>query len=437
MSVQQWVAGIIWLSTMTILHCIERSAFHLLWPLYTLAFSAYVLMVFRHPGRSLGFGLVLALIARLVGYYFEPQLSDDYFRFIWDGMLIEAGIHPMAYTPSGLLESASGISPPEGLYSMLNSKEYYSVYPPMLQWIFGLSYLIAGSDIGRNILFLKSIALITDGTIVYLLFRLTKRLKLPANAVLIYALNPLIVLEYTGNLHPDGLMIAGLLGAIMAVEKRQLFLGGWLMALSILSKLLTLILIPFMPLQHYWKRITVFAVIAVLSSMILLWMSFGYHTGWLDSVSLWFTSFEFNASVYYVVRAAGYGIWGYNAIVLLGPAMAICTGCGILLIWWWYLRQDKLAWPLAMLWVMTLYFLMSTTLHPWYLGLVLVLGILSQYTYPVIWTYLVYLSYSHYQGGGFKENYPLIATEYLILMSWMWFELRYKKRAFDWVKGSE
>lgn len=142
----------------------------------------------------------------------------------------------------------------------------------------------------------------------------------------------------------------------------------------------------------------------------------------MESVRLWFVSFEFNASVYYLVRELGYWITGYNTIEKTGPVLALITLCGIGLYWIRYIWKHSPDWSTAMLYVLTFYFFMATTVHPWYLASLLCLGIISMRAYPVVWTFLVYLSYSHYKDGGFQENYLLIATEYVLLIGWIMWE---------------
>jgi len=214
---------------------------------------------------------------------------------------------------------------------------------------------------------------------------------------------------------------------VLLSGKKTMFWSSMLMATSILSKMLTLILIPFMPKKLYWKNITVFSVLSVGISVLVFMCSFGSNTGWMNSIRLWFTSFEFNASLYYLLRSIGYLTKGYNTIEIIGPLLLFTALVVICILWWKYIRKTNADWAQAMLFVMTLYFLMSTTVHPWYIGLLLSLSVLSLHIYPVIWTYLIFLSYSHYEGGGFVENYPLIATEYLLLIFWMVMERRWRR----------
>jgi len=420
-----WIACIVWLMAIAWLHGIPRAEFYALWGIYALAFAAYAWLVFRKPSIGLKYGLMLAFLIRFISLWFDPLLSDDYYRFIWDGMLMDQGVHPMSFTPAYLMSHPEILVPDQDLFSLLNSPHYYSVYPPVSQWLFGLSYAINGMHIAGHILFYKILLIATDALIVFFLYRLLIRLNQSLERVLWYALNPLIIMEFTGNLHMDGLMIAGLLGAVVLTEKRNILGSSFMMAFSMLSKLLTLILIPFMPRHLYWRKLSLFTLCSVAISVFVFWWTFGSNTGWLESVHLWFTSFEFNASLYYIARSVGYYFKGYNAIAAIGPLMGIVTLLAIGALWIWYIRSKKHDWPAAMLLVMTVYFLMSTTVHPWYLGLLVALGVLSGHLYPLAWSFLVFLSYSHYAGGQAAENYWLIATEYSLLLGWMIWEWRY------------
>lgn len=428
-----WLASLIWLTSLIWVQTTSRSDFTTLWSSYSICFAAYAWLIFSKQHVTLKYGLIIGVVARLASLFFEPQLSDDYYRFIWDGMIMHQGVHPMMYTPSFLLIHPEIASIPEGLFSLLNSKDYYSVYPPLAQWIYFISYKINGLNLHGHVVFYKLLLIIVDLIILFLLYRLLKKKNLPSSQVLWYALNPLVILEFTGNLHMDGLMIAGLLGAILVTDQKHIWGSSLLMSVSIASKLLTLMLMPFMPRRLYWKKMVLFSILTLTWSIIIFWLSFGKNTGWLDSVRLWFTSFEFNASIYYAVRFIGYLIVGYNAIGMIGPALASLTMIGIGIIWWKYIRKNKLDWTQAMLFALTLYFMMSTTVHPWYLGMLVALSVLSVHTYPIVWSYLVFLSYSHYQGGSFAENYYLIGLEYLLLFGWMWWESIWVKRSPEMV----
>jgi len=81
---------------------------------------------------SMGFRLIFIIAI--------PALSDDYFRFIWDGKLFVNGINPYLSIPSEIINTdlakTAGLS--QELYKGLNSPEYFSVYPPVNQLLFAI-----------------------------------------------------------------------------------------------------------------------------------------------------------------------------------------------------------------------------------------------------------------------------------------------------------
>ena len=86
--------------------------------------------------------LLIGLISRVVAAVFFPVLSDDVYRFFWDAMLqIDYGISPFSVLPSEVATHN-----PE-IYELLNSKNYYSVYPPVLQVFYVVAYAISQGNI--------------------------------------------------------------------------------------------------------------------------------------------------------------------------------------------------------------------------------------------------------------------------------------------------
>ena len=415
MKTSTFIAGIIWLVSILWVLSVSRNDFYYLWSTYTIAFASYAWIVFSNYRISLWAGLMLALGARLLTFFFDPQLSDDFYRFIWDGMVMHDGMNPVAFTPAELMRVATERYS-AGLYALLNSQQYYSVYPPVSQMIFFMSFGISVLDIESNIMFFRSILLLADFIVIFLLGKLLLQNRRPLSGILIYALNPLIIIEYTGNLHMEALMISSLFAALFFAEKKNWIISSFMMTISVSAKLLSLILMPFMPRHLLWKRFIAWSVLTLLQITFIFWLFFRSHAGWLESVRLWFQSFEFNAGIYYFVQAL-YSSWkGYEEIKIIGPVMGICTILLIGLVWLFYLRKKEMHWSVAMTLVLTFYFLLTTTLHPWYLGTLLAVSVISGYRYPVIWTYLVFLSYSHYANGEFRENFLFIILEYTLLI---------------------
>lgn len=418
-----WLFALLWLISLLYLQDISRTRFNILWAVYSFAFTIYLFLVFKST-LSVKQGVFLAILIRLACFFQEPLLSDDYYRFIWDGALTHAGINPATFTPREITNHPDWLKAPDAFFNKLNSPDYYAVYPPAAQAIFHLSFLVNGWNIQGHILFLRSLLFLADLIILGLLWRLLKQKNLPEKRILLYGLNPLIVLEFTGNLHFDGMMIMGLLAALYFADKRKYFYSSLTMAFSILAKMITLPLIPFLGKDLSRIKRFLFATLTLCLISLFFLLSFGQELHWTRSIALWLNHFEFNASIYYSLNGLGYLLKGYNTIAVIGPCLFMAT---IASYTWVLIRfyKGKILTPeKAMLFVLTFYLLFSTTVHPWYLGILLVLGILSLNMFPLVWTYLVYLSYSHYDGGLMAEHYPLIATEYILLGVFIYWELK-------------
>jgi hypothetical protein len=147
-----------------------------------------------------------------------------------------------------------------------------------------------------------------------------------------------------------------------------------------------------------------------------------------SSIGLYFQKFEFNASIYYVVREIGYEMKGYNTIATSGKRLALAAFGGILL---FSLLERKKRLPTALMWVWLIYLLFATTVHPWYIIPLFAFSLFTQFGFPLLWTALVFLSYSGYYEGGFEEKLSLTALEYLLVLGMLLLEL-WKGPAGSW-----
>jgi hypothetical protein len=151
-------------------------------------------------------------------------------------------------------------------------------------------------------------------------------------------------------------------------------------------------------------------------------------SNYTETISLWFTNFEFNASIYYIVREIGFYIKGYNIIQTIGKITPIIT---ILLIFYFAIIKenssiDKIVKHALIL--LTVYFFISTTIHPWYLTNLVFLSVFTRYKFALIWSFVVIVSYYAYSFTPFNENLYLILVEYLIVFGVFFFEVFYPKK---------
>ncbi|GAB3811037.1 hypothetical protein GCM10028895_00820 [Pontibacter rugosus] len=83
---------------------------------------------------------------------------------------------------------------------------------------------------------------------------------------------------------------------------------------------------------------------------------------------------------------------------------------------------------------LTIYFLLATTVHPWYLTTLLALTVMSNFRFTIAWTGLAILTYAAYRTSTYQESLWLVALEYSIVFIWLIIELyvyRQRQRAVN------
>ncbi|WP_439882057.1 hypothetical protein ACSX1A_02625 [Pontibacter sp. MBLB2868] len=402
-----------------------RTEFTQLLLLYTFTFAAYVYV--QNNKIKTWHGITAAIIFRLLFLLATPALSDDYFRFVWDGRLLLAGINPYLQLPDYYLSAAApqiaGIT--DTLYRQLNSQNYYSVYPPVLQGVFWLSVKISPDSILGSLVVMRTIIILAEVGSILLLLRLLRKIALSEKHLFLYALNPLVIIELTGNLHFEALMIFFLLLVLYQLFYHRLIVSGITMGLAIGTKLIPLMFLPFV-----LRKLGLIGFITFISATCLTILAVFYPLFSLEviqhiyqSIELYFQRFEFNASVYYLLRWLGFRFTGYNQIAVLGPALSVIT-FGLLVI----LASVKKLGSIRrlsgyMAAALTIYLFLATTVHPWYICTVLALTAMSQFRYAVVWSGLIILTYSTYRTSAYHEDLVLVTLEYTLVTLWLLAEL--------------
>ncbi|MEL6721147.1 MAG: mannosyltransferase, partial [Bacteroidota bacterium] len=197
-------------------------------------------------------------------------------------------------------------------------------------------------------------------------------------------------------------------------------------ALSIASKLLPLMFLPLLIKRLGWqKSLLYFSIVG--STVLLLFLpliSGAFLQNFGNSLDLYFRKFEFNASIYYLIRWIGFQIKGFNLIAKIGPALALGTLIGISALSL-YERKPKIdRLPLMMLFAICIYLSFTTTVHPWYVSLPLVLCCFTNFRFPVLWSGLIFLTYINYSYTSYQENLWVVGLEYVLVWVFFIFELK-------------
>ena len=415
-----------------------RSDFGELILLYAGLFVFYI-YILRNKTASSESLFVMGIFFRIVLLFSLPALSQDFYRFIWDGRLQLHGYNPYLHLPSTLINT-TGFNIPDAqvLFDGMGnlSLTHYTNYPPVNQLCFLLAALLAGKSIMGSVVVFKLIIIGADIGIFFFGKKLLKVFNQPEKNIFLYFLNPLVIVELTGNLHFEGVMMFFLIASLYYLQKQKYRWSAVFMALSIAVKLVPLMLLPLFMRHLKLKKLLQFYVIVgvVLLVSFLPFFSIQFSQNYINTVALWFVNFEFNASIYYVVRNIGYAIKGYNIIGAVGKVTPFVI-VAVMLAFSLNKRNRDLRFLISnMLLALTIYFFLSTTVHPWYIISLVALSVFTGFKFPIVWSAVVVFSYYAYSNPLFKENSILLFVEYAIVYACFLLEMVYKRKNVVFLK---
>lgn len=208
------------------------------WPatllsIYALAFIPYfALLPTRGSHSAIPWKWLLgaALLVRIWLVFWPPILSDDLFRYVWEGRVFVAGLNPFVLAPNA--DELIFLRDSE-IWPSINHSHIPTIYPPVAQFVFGFNALIDGGGTSLRLIFV-ALELILTGLIVR---------ELPAlrryQFCLIYLLNPLVIIELAWSGHLDAIAyLSALWGLLLWLNRRSVVLVGLILGLSISTKFL-------------------------------------------------------------------------------------------------------------------------------------------------------------------------------------------------------
>ena len=373
---------------------------------------------------NIRFLLGLGILARIALFFTLPVLSDDIYRFLWDGHLLKNGFHPYAELPSFYLDKGiDGLD--ESFYSLLNSPNYFTIYPPINQVVFGLTAMVS-DDWLVSAGVIRSLLLLADLGALYFLIKLLEQKGKSKRLAFLYFLNPLVVLEGVGNLHFEVLVVFFLVMGLYHLGNRRV-LSGIGFGLAIGTKLLPLIYLPFIFIKEVLggRFRLILSVVAVIAFSLAPLFNKEFIGGISDSLSLYFQNFEFNSSFSKLASALSLNLTEHDMIDVYGPYFAIASFISICVVTYISIQRNWMN-ERAMLVVLSVYLILATTVHPWYILPLLVFGIVSGHGYPLVWTLMIFVTYAGYSETGYKLWEGWILLEYLVVFLVLIFNNRLK-----------
>ena len=371
-------------------------------PLYILSFAPYLLAIryaAKHPAarpRELYTIGAFALLFRLTLLPGEPTLSDDVYRYLWEGKVQLHGANPYLHPPNA--EELKDLRDP--YYARVNHPSIPTIYPPLAQGLFaGLA------KIRYSLTTFKAVFLCFDLATAFVVWRILVASSGNLLFCLIYAWNPLVIVETASSGHMDAMGVFFLTLSLLLFLRGKRVLSIVPLGLSILTKLLPAILLPFY-LQKLRGR-EKWALLLLLPMFGLAYLPYlDAGANLYNALTQYSQSWEFNASTFSLL-----GVWIASRDVRKTIAIGFLI---VLMIWLW--RRD-LDLSDRMLFLLGALFLVTPVLYPWYLIWILPFLALRP---SVPWIYLTagsFLSYrilpAYLETGVWQEHISTKLLEYV------------------------
>lgn len=355
---------------------------------YLLAFAGFMVAVVWNERATIPWRwlVLLPLVFRLILLTTTPTLSDDVYRYLWEGHLVSEGVSPYAYTVTDPALDSYTIPARE----FVNNPTLASPYLPAAHGVFGLAAL----TLPAKPLSMQAVMVLFDLVAAALIVRLLTLANLPRKRVLLYLWNPLVILEVAHGAHLDALMLALVTGALVLTFDPDChsgrcgrigrFAGPVLLALAALTRPVPLLLAPVLFWRWSWAQRAIF--VSSIAALLLPFALFGNlglsgqpeGTGLFGSARVYSESFRFNSGIYHWVErsAANLGLddgrW-YAATNLTRLVIGSLAGTALGVVWW---RARGVAGETRgllrfMAAAMAIYVLFTPVLHPWYTLLLL------------------------------------------------------------------
>lgn len=358
------------------------------------AFAAAVLTVavWRRGDVSMRLVIGAALLFRIAVVGLPPVLSDDAYRYVWDGLVQAEGYNPYLFTPDD--PELSSLHD-ESIFPMLNSASYFSVYPPVSQLIFrvGAFFYEYGWEVSYYVI--KALLALLEFGAVLVLARMLRPEQL-----LLYAWNPLAVLAGAGQAHGEAAAALFLSLTLYALHKGRggrasiwLACAGWV-------KLYPFVLFPFLWRRFGWRSAAYGCAATALLALPYIHPQVLQNVA--ESLNLYVRFFEFNAGPYYAVKEIFRLFTGDDWSKQLGPAFQWLFVASLPAL---YLLDRRLDWSGRRAFAITVgaFFVFATTVHPWYLlGILVLVAPAHRPSWHWYWLSVVSIgTYLLYVGGPY------------------------------------
>jgi hypothetical protein len=393
-----------------------RVAVHL--AVYGVAFFAYVCALAASrglAGRRLALALALAVAWRVALVPTAPQLSEDIYRYLWEGRVQSLGGNP--YLRDDRASAEKWAPARDELWRLMANKSYSAVYPPL--WQLAARAVTAAS---HSVAAMKAFLVACELGVWAVLLALLRRRGLPPSRLLVVAWSPLALVEVAGSGHNDTFGLLFLCLALLALDSGRPALSAAAAGLGAAAKLLPGIVALAWGRRYRLRDVALAGVLAALTALPYasagadLWRGTSDYGSWRFNESLLALFDALFPSKLAAQRAA--------ALVLL--ALAVALGAR---------RVEPVRAGLALV---AAWLVLSAHVHPWYALWLLPWLALVDAPAALVFTYTIGFAYTVYpgfqSGTGWQVPWTMRALEYvppLLVMAWSWSRSRSAPRTLQ------
>ena len=345
---------------------------------YLLAFAGFLVALWwseRHRIPLLWLWAI-PIVYRLLLLATTPTLSDDVYRYLWDGHLATEGVNPYRYA----------IDAPEldtyeiPARSQANNPSLATPYLPAAQLVFAASAALFPSDP-----LVMQIVMVAFDLLAALMVALLLGLAgLPGQRIMLYLWNPLVIVEVAHGSHLDALMVFLAMAAVLLTFKsprpRFAWAAPFALALATLTRLLPALLLPVLWWRWRWPQRLIYG-----GTALALVVPFGLDAGWglsgeptgtglFGAARVYSQEFSFNSGIFHWLEG-WIGRQGVDDPAAVTRVVVAALLAGVLVIV--LVRARRTATSVGSLRLMAVpvmaYVLLTPVLHPWYLLLLLAL----------------------------------------------------------------
>lgn len=362
--------------------------------------------------------LAIFLLVRLSFLGMDPLGSDDVYRYVWDGRVQTAGINPYRYAPDD--EALSSLHTAR-LPLLVNHPEMKTIYFPLNEWIFYIGYHLSGENVwGIQLLILFAEILTIIG--LFLLMREAEINVLRGERssspwrVLLYAANPLVILQFSLDAHVDAFGLPFLIFGLLFYYRKKTTIALLLLGFSLLVKPVVFVILPILFLHE--RGIINKAKVAALPLAVLLipFIPYAFDANPFEALMTFSKHWFFNGALFSVL----FPLISDNQTTRLW-----CFGFLAITLFLLYMSKKPLNEKIVL--AVLLLLLFSPVVHPWYVAWLIVLLPLAPITSGLAFAgtaSLPSITYITYQLQGVWTDYPLVLVlEYVPVVVLLLFDL--------------